>query len=95
MFYDSWRVLLVRIGGVRLDGYMDGQASNGNEFRGAHDEVDMEFLGDVRAGAWRLQTNVYGNSSTGRGREERYRLPFDPTLRAHRYSILWANHSIM
>ncbi|MQL97447.1 hypothetical protein Taro_030131 [Colocasia esculenta] len=70
-------------------------ASNGEVFRGGHDEVDMEFLGDVRAGSWRLQTNVYGNGSTGRGREERYRLPFDPSLRAHRYSILWANHSIV
>ncbi|AQK54447.1 putative xyloglucan endotransglucosylase/hydrolase protein 30 [Zea mays] len=41
-------------------------------------------------GQWRVQTNVYGNGSTSHGREERYLLPFDPTLEAHSYSILWA-----
>ncbi|KAJ6830138.1 putative xyloglucan endotransglucosylase/hydrolase protein 30 [Iris pallida] len=54
-----------------------------------HDELDFEFLGNVKGKEWRVQTNVYGNGSTSRGREERYLLPFDPTEEAHRYSILW------
>lgn len=65
--------------------------SNGDTFQKTHDELDFEFLGNIRGKDWRVQTNVYGNGSTSRGREERYFLPFDPTLEAHRYSILWTN----
>jgi xyloglucan:xyloglucosyl transferase len=36
-----------------------------------------------------MQTNVYGNGGVGRGREERYLLPFDPSREFLRYSILW------
>nr|CAB3445448.1 unnamed protein product [Digitaria exilis] len=43
---------------------------------------------------WRVQTNLYGNGSVGRGREERYVLPFDPTTEFHRYSILWTSASV-
>ncbi|XP_010919979.2 probable xyloglucan endotransglucosylase/hydrolase protein 30 [Elaeis guineensis] len=69
--------------------------SNGDIFPKTHDELDFEFLGSVRGERWRIQTNVYGNGSTNRGREERYILPFDPTKDAHRYSILWtATHII-
>ncbi|VAI48259.1 unnamed protein product [Triticum turgidum subsp. durum] len=64
--------------------------SNGDVYEKTHDELDFEFLGSRWGGQWRVQTNVYGNGSTSRGREERYLLPFDPTLEAHRYSILWA-----
>ncbi|GJN14741.1 hypothetical protein PR202_gb01597 [Eleusine coracana subsp. coracana] len=39
-------------------------------------------------------TNVYGNGSVSRGREERYVLPFDPTTEFHRYSILWTPSSV-
>ncbi|KAJ6812203.1 putative xyloglucan endotransglucosylase/hydrolase protein 30 [Iris pallida] len=63
--------------------------SNGDVFEKTHDELDFEFLGNVKGKEWRVQTNVYGNGSTSRGREERYLLPFDPTEEAHRYSILW------
>ncbi|CAL9781358.1 unnamed protein product [Musa acuminata subsp. burmannicoides] len=69
--------------------------SNGDVFEKTHDELDFEFLGNVHGEKWRVQTNVYGNGSTGRGREERYLLPFDPTKEFHRYSILWTAHSIM
>ncbi|RWV85597.1 hypothetical protein GW17_00052602 [Ensete ventricosum] len=63
--------------------------SNGDIFEKTHDELDFEFLGNTRGREWRIQTNVYGNGSTSRGREERYLLPFDPTVEAHRYSILF------
>ena len=64
--------------------------SNGDVYEKTHDELDFEFLGSRWGGQWRVQTNVYGNGSTDRGREERYLLPFDPTLEAHRYAVLWA-----
>ncbi|PVH66822.1 hypothetical protein PAHAL_1G357800 [Panicum hallii] len=64
--------------------------SNGDVYEKTHDELDFEFLGSRWGGQWRVQTNVYGNGSTSHGREERYLLPFDPTLEAHRYSVLWA-----
>ncbi|CAN6237000.1 unnamed protein product [Urochloa humidicola] len=63
--------------------------SNGDVFEKRHDELDFEFLGNIRGKPWRVQTNLYGNGSVGRGREERYVLPFDPTTEFHRYSILW------
>ncbi|KAJ1280410.1 hypothetical protein BS78_04G230300 [Paspalum vaginatum] len=64
--------------------------SNGDVYEKTHDELDFEFLGSRWGGQWRVQTNVYGNGSTSHGREERYLLPFDPTLEAHCYSVLWA-----
>lgn len=63
--------------------------SNVDTFEKNHDELDIEFLGNVQGQPWRFQTNVYGNGSVSRGREERYRLWFDPTKDSHRYSILW------
>ncbi|XP_074587918.1 putative xyloglucan endotransglucosylase/hydrolase protein 30 [Curcuma longa] len=63
--------------------------SNGDIFPRTHDELDFEFLGNVEDKDWRIQTNIYGNGSTARGREERYLVPFDPTEEAHSYSILW------
>ncbi|CAA6669622.1 unnamed protein product [Spirodela intermedia] len=69
--------------------------SNGDIFEKNHDELDFEFLGNVRGREWKVQTNVYGNGSTSRGREERYLLPFDPTAEAHRYSILWTEETII
>ncbi|WOK99040.1 putative xyloglucan endotransglucosylase/hydrolase protein 30 [Canna indica] len=69
--------------------------SNGDIFPRVHDELDFEFLGNVREKDWRIQTNVFGNGSTKRGREERYLVPFDPTEEAHRYSILWTPDHII
>ncbi|KAL7111160.1 hypothetical protein ACP275_05G070400 [Erythranthe tilingii] len=54
-----------------------------------------EFLGNVEGKAWRFQTNVYGNGSVSRGREERYRMWFDPSKDSHRYSILWTPTNII
>ncbi|XP_066333324.1 probable xyloglucan endotransglucosylase/hydrolase protein 28 [Miscanthus floridulus] len=69
--------------------------SNGDVYEKTHDELDFEFLGNVRRRKWRVQTNVYGNGSTHAGREERYDLPFDPTDDFHHYSILWTSDRIM
>ncbi|XP_075519286.1 putative xyloglucan endotransglucosylase/hydrolase protein 30 [Primulina tabacum] len=69
--------------------------TNGDIFRKTHDELDFEFLGNIKGKAWRFQTNMYGNGSTDRGREERYYLWFDPSKEFHRYSILWTTHKII
>ncbi|KAK4414358.1 putative xyloglucan endotransglucosylase/hydrolase protein 30 [Sesamum alatum] len=69
--------------------------TNGDIFRKTHDELDFEFLGNIRGKAWRFQTNMYGNGSTNRGREERYYLPFDPSKHFHTYSILWTTNNII
>lgn len=69
--------------------------SNGDVFEKTHDELDFEFLGNIRGKPWRFQTNVYGNGSTSRGREERYYLWFDPSEEFHRYSILWTSKNII
>ncbi|KAJ6816587.1 putative xyloglucan endotransglucosylase/hydrolase protein 28 [Iris pallida] len=69
--------------------------SNGDVFEKTHDELDFEFLGNIRGREWRLQTNIYGNGSMGVGREERYSLPFDPTEDFHLYSILWSQDRII
>ncbi|KGN60351.1 probable xyloglucan endotransglucosylase/hydrolase protein 30 [Cucumis sativus] len=69
--------------------------SNGDVFEKSHDELDFEFLGNIEGKPWRFQTNLYGNGSTNRGREERYRLWFDPTKEFHRYSILWTANIII
>ncbi|KAL0732917.1 hypothetical protein Bca4012_009127 [Brassica carinata] len=64
--------------------------SNGDMYEKNHDEIDFEFLGNIRGKEWRIQTNIYGNGSTHLGREERYNLWFDPTEDFHQYSILWS-----
>jgi xyloglucan:xyloglucosyl transferase len=64
-------------------------------YKKTHDELDFEFLGNVRGREWRLQTNVYGNGSTRLGREERCDFWFDPTDDFHQYSILWTPYRIM
>ncbi|GAB2212111.1 hypothetical protein Droror1_Dr00025457 [Drosera rotundifolia] len=69
--------------------------SNGDVFEKNHDELDFEFLGNMKGKPWRFQTNVYGNGSTSRGREERYKLWFDPSKDFHQYGILWAPNKII
>ncbi|KAF0930832.1 hypothetical protein E2562_035409 [Oryza meyeriana var. granulata] len=69
--------------------------SNGDVFPGKHDELDLELLGNRRGHAWHLQTNMYGNGSTARGREERYLLPFDPTAAPHSYAIAWTPAAVI
>ncbi|KAF5750074.1 xyloglucan endotransglucosylase/hydrolase protein 28 [Tripterygium wilfordii] len=69
--------------------------SNGDIFERNHDEIDFEFLGNIRGKDWRIQTNIYGNGSTNVGREERYNLWFDPSDDFHQYSILWTESQII
>lgn len=69
--------------------------SNGDVYEKNHDEIDFEFLGNIRGKDWRIQTNIYGNGSTNTGREERYYLWFDPSDDFHQYSILWTEKQIV
>ncbi|KAH0645656.1 hypothetical protein KY285_033700 [Solanum tuberosum] len=69
--------------------------SNADTFEKNHDELDIEFLGNVNGQPWRFQTNMYGNGSVSRGREERYRMWFDPSKDFHQYSILWTPKNII
>ncbi|XAR70676.1 Xyloglucan:xyloglucosyl transferase [Bertholletia excelsa] len=50
---------------------------------------------EIRGRPWWFQTNLSGNGSTSRGREERYTLWFDPTQDFHCYSILWTSTNII
>ncbi|KAJ0490504.1 putative xyloglucan:xyloglucosyl transferase [Helianthus annuus] len=69
--------------------------SNGDMYEKNHDEIDFEFLGNIKGKEWKIQTNVYGNGSTNVGREERYSLWFDPSNDFHQYSILWTQDHII
>ncbi|PIA62099.1 hypothetical protein AQUCO_00200238v1 [Aquilegia coerulea] len=66
--------------------------SNAEMFPHNHDEIDIELLGHENKKEWIFQTNIYINGSTHIGREEKFRLWFDPTQQFHQYSIIWNNH---
>ncbi|KGN51813.1 probable xyloglucan endotransglucosylase/hydrolase protein 33 [Cucumis sativus] len=66
--------------------------SNADVYPHSHDEIDIELLGHDKRKDWVIQTNIYANGSVKTGREEKFYLWFDPSLKYHDYTIIWNNY---
>ncbi|KAG6601490.1 putative xyloglucan endotransglucosylase/hydrolase protein 33, partial [Cucurbita argyrosperma subsp. sororia] len=65
------------------------QLSNADVYTHSHDEIDIELLGHDKRKDWVIQTNMYANGSVKTGREEKFYLWFDPSVKYHDYTIIW------
>ncbi|KAL8064630.1 hypothetical protein ABFX02_01G103300 [Erythranthe guttata] len=88
LFHIKMKIPRNKSGGIVPNFYLMGLPIGGDASK-PHFEVDFEFLGSTG----RLQTNVY-NNDTG-GREQKFKLWFDPSADYHIYKILWNPSNIV
>lgn len=85
--------LKIKLPGNNSAGIVTAYYTSSDQSKNRHDELDMEFLGNVHGKPIILQTNVFANGEGNR--EQRVNLWFDPTADFHDYRIMWNPHQIV